>query len=127
LTGAAVPVPGWWDPKDKRRQRLRALIGRHVRGEDMIWGSFGPAALTYFLKRRNLAGCALPVETFYPFSWDDLSLFFDAPDAISGRLTDKSIGVHLWSHLFQNRRYEPPPVNSWLAVMCERYAISTIN
>jgi hypothetical protein len=128
LTEAAVPVPGWWALKYRLRQRIRGLIGCQHRGEDMNWGSFGPRALTYFIERRNLADCALSIETFYPIHWGDFLLFFASPDAVSARLTDKSIGVHLWSSSYiRERRYEPPPANSWLAVMCDRYAISTIS
>jgi Alpha 1,4-glycosyltransferase conserved region len=128
FTEAAVPVPGWWALKYRLRQRIRGLIGCQHRGEDMNWGSFGPRALTYFLERRNLADRALPIETFYPIHWDDFLLFFASPDAISARLTDKSIGVHLWSSSYiRERRYEPAPANSWLAVMCDRYAISAIS
>jgi Alpha 1,4-glycosyltransferase conserved region len=101
------------------------LIGRHHRGENLTWGSFGPKALTYFLERRNLADRALPIETFYPIHWHDYLLFFASPDAISARLTDKTIGVHLWlSSNIRERRYQPPPPNSWLAVMCESFAIT---
>ena len=122
LTDAAVPVPGWWTPKERLRQRLRGLIGRQQLGEDMTWGSFGPRALTYFLKRRNVADYALPIEAFYPVYWEDFLLSFASPDALSARITDKTIGVHLWSSSFiRERRYEPPPPNSWLAVMCNRY------
>ena len=125
LTDAAVPVPGWWSYKRRWRQRLKALIGYHRRGEEMDWGSFGPAALTYFLEHRNLAKFALPIETFYPIPWNDFLLFFASPDAISTRLTDKTIGVHLWSSSnIRERRNEPPPPDSWLAMMCERDAIS---
>jgi len=38
----------------------------------------------------------LPIKAFYPIHWDDLLLFFASPEAISARLTDKTIGVHLW-------------------------------
>jgi hypothetical protein len=126
LVDASVPVPGWWLPKQKLRQHLMGLIGRQHRGEDLTWGSFGPRAFTYFLERRNLADRALPIETFYPIHWDDYLLFFASPDAISARLTDKTVGVHLWSTSnIRERKYKSPPPNSWLAVMCERYAIST--
>jgi hypothetical protein len=125
LTDAAVPIPGWWLPKERLRQRLKGLIGLHERREDMDWGSFGPRALTYYLKRRNLADFALPIEAFYPIPWNDFLLFFASPDAISPRLTDRSIGVHLWSSsCIQERKDKPPPANSWFALMCERYAIS---
>jgi len=126
LTDASVPLPGWWSLKHRLYQRLMGLFGSHERGEDMNWGSFGPWALTYFIERWNLAGYAMPIETFYPIHWSDYSLFFASPDAISRRLNNKTIGVHLWSSSsIGERRYEPPPVNSWLAMMCERYAVST--
>jgi hypothetical protein len=125
LTDAAVPVPGWWLPKDRLRQRLKGLIGLHERREDMEWGAFGPSALHYYLRKRNLTHFALPIEAFYPIPWNDFLLFFASPDAISPRLTDRSIGVHLWSSsCVRERKNEPPPANSWFGLMCERYAIS---
>lgn len=124
LTDARVPVPGWWTPRKKRRQRLKGLIGLHERGQDMKWGSFGPRALTHFLQQQGLAYHALPIEAFYPVHWRDSSLFFATPDAVSAQLTSKTCGVHLWSSSsIRQRRNEPPPSNSWLAAMCKRYAV----
>ena len=94
LTGARAPVPGWWRLKGRLKQRITGLIGLHQRAEDMEWGTFGPAALTYFLLRRNFAGHATPIETFYPISWTEIPLLFAAPDSVSPRLTEKSDGVH---------------------------------
>jgi len=132
LTGARVPVPRWWGHERRQKQRIKGLIGRHERAEDMEWGTFGPAALTYFLLRRDLAGHALPLETFYPIHWTEVSLFFATPDAVSSRLTEKTDGVHLWSTAIQNelllpdgqnRRNALPPANSWLGAMCKRYGV----
>jgi hypothetical protein len=136
-TGSAPPTP----PKSCRRrrspviakpklyQRGAALIGRHKRAEDLAWGTFGPAALTHYLSRRHLASQALPIEAFYPINWTEISLFFATPDAVSSRLTEKTISVHLWSTSIlkspngQTWRNALPPANSWLGVMCERYGV----
>jgi hypothetical protein len=129
LTSARAPVPRWWPLKKKIYQRGAALIGQHKPAEDLAWGTFGPAALTYFLLRRGLGGQALPIEIFYPINWTEISLFFATPDAVSSRLSEKTIGVHLWSNSIlngpdgQKRRNTLPPVNSWLGAMCRRYGI----
>ena len=132
FTDAPVAVPPWWPLKGRLKQHAKGLIGRHRRAEYMDWGTFGPKALTHFLSRRDLAGQALPVETFYPISWTDVSLFFAMPDAVSPRLTAKTIGVHLWSASIvtgvdgqKARGTALPPANSWLGAICERYGIAT--
>jgi hypothetical protein len=88
----------------------------------------GPAALTYFLLRRNLTGYALPIETFYPIHWEQLPLLFATPDMVSPRLTEKTNGVHLWSssiNYFPDYKIwlSAPSANSWLGAMCERYGV----
>jgi hypothetical protein len=129
LTGTRVPMPEWWPLEKKLYQRGAALIGRHKLAEDLAWGTFGPAALTYYLSSRKLVGQALPIEAFYPFNWTEVSLFFATPDAVSSRLTEKTIGVHLWSNSIANgpngqtRRNTLPPANSWLGAMCKRYGV----
>ena len=125
LTDARTPVPEWWPLRRRVKQRIKGLIGRHRRAEDMEWGTFGPAALTYFLLRRNLAGYALPIETLYPIHWEELPLLFATPDMVSPRLTEKTNGVHLWSsninHFPDYKTWlSAPPANSWLGAMCER-------
>ena len=133
LAGARVPVPEWWRFEKKCRQRMKAVIGCHKRAEDLDWGSFGPAALTHFLFAQGLADRALPIEAFYPINWTEISVFFETPDAMSARLTEKTIGVHLWSSNLQNlwslanaknRRAAPPPANSWVGEMCRRYDLT---
>jgi hypothetical protein len=118
--------------KKKMYQHVAALIGQHKRAEDLAWGTFGPAALTYFLLKRGLVGQALPVETFYPINWTEISLFFATPDAVSSRLSEKTIGVHLRSTSIllkspdsQTWRNALPPANSWLGAMCERYSVGS--
>ena len=121
FTDARVAVPPWWPLKGRLKQQAKGLIGRHRRAEYMDWGTFGPKALTCFLSRRDLACQALPVETFYPINWTDVSLFFAMPDAVSPRLTAKTIGVHLWSASIVTGvdgqkawGTALPPPNSWL-------------
>jgi hypothetical protein len=125
LTDARTPVPEWWSLRRRVKQRIKGLIGRHRRAEDMEWGTFGPAALTYFLLRRNLAGYALPIEMFYPIHWEELPLLFATPDMVSPRLTEETNGVHLWSsninHFPDYKTWlSTPPANSWLGAMCGR-------
>jgi hypothetical protein len=130
LIESCVPVPRWWPVKKKVYQRVAALVGRHRRPEDLAWGTFGSAALTHTLLRWRVASFALPIEAFYPINWTEVALFFSTPDAVSSRLTKETFGVHLWSNSITNGpdaiawRHKPPPANSWLGAMCQRYNIA---
>ena len=61
-----VPVPFWWPRKQRWRQHLKGWVGRHVRPENMTWGTFGPKALTEALRRHGLLHLARAPEVFYP-------------------------------------------------------------
>jgi Alpha 1,4-glycosyltransferase conserved region len=81
------------------------------------------------MSRLDRSATRSGVEAFYPINWTEISLFFATPDAVSSRLTEKTISVHLWSTSIlkspdgQIWRNAPPPANSWLGAMCERYGV----
>lgn len=126
LIDARVPVPPFFSLKEKIRQRSLGLVGRQQRAEDMPWATFGPHAFTAFIRRRGLAGYALPLEVFYPIIWNDYELYFGPPAAVEARLSDAVISVHLWgsSHT-RDRCNEPPPPGSWLERMCKSYDVAS--
>jgi len=130
LTDAAVPVPHWWPLKDRLHQRVRGLVRRHQRAENMEWGTFGPRALTQILRRHGKAIEALPSDVFYPVLWTETALFYGSPEVVEARLTDRTLAVHLWSTSsliatpeMAERRNALPPIDSWLGRKCAAYGI----
>jgi alpha 1,4-glycosyltransferase len=125
LSLARVPVPFWWPWRERWRQRLAGLVGRHVAAEDMRWGTFGPRALTYALRRHGCEGLTRPPEVFYPVHYRQAPLPFGAPADVERLITANTIAVHLWSDSSQGpRRDSPPAQGSWLAAMCERFGVA---
>ena len=130
LTDAHVPVPQWWPLKDRLRQRLRGLVRRHEPPESMRWGTFGPRALTEALRRHHLTDQAQPSDVFYPVLWKEAALFWESPDVVEARLTDRTLAVHLWSTSsliatpeMAEKRNAPPPIGSWIGEKCAAYGI----
>jgi len=130
LTDAAVPVPHWWPLKDRLRQHVRGLVRRHQRAEAMEWGTFGPRALTHIVRQCGVAKEALPSDVFYPILWTETALFYGPPEAVEVRLTDRTLGVHLWSTSsliatpeMAERRKGLPPADSWLGARCAAHGI----
>jgi hypothetical protein len=129
-TDARVPVPPWWQLKDRIRQRVLGIIDRHQHAEDMTWGSFGPRALTDALHRHRLTDRALATAAFYPVHWQQTALFYQPNDVLAARLTGETIAVHLWSTggllatpQLRAVRSAPLPAGSWIAGQCAAYGI----
>jgi Alpha 1,4-glycosyltransferase conserved region len=128
-----VPVPPWWPLKERIRQRLRGLVDRHIRGEDMDWGTFGPRALIETLRRYGLAGQALPSDVFYPILYDETAQLYEPPHIMNARITDRTIAVHLWStgssmstpEVVEKRR-APIPAATWIGEKCAAYGIDQV-
>lgn len=87
----------WWTGRRWTKHTAAQWISRPIPPENCQWGVFGPKALTWFADRNGMRGQALAPETFYPVAWDDRADLIDNVD-LSARLTDKSIGVHLWAN-----------------------------
>jgi hypothetical protein len=119
-----VPLPFWWSRRRRWRQRLAGLVGRHVRPEDMTWGTFGPKALTEAALRHGMMHLARAPDLFYPVHYSEASVIFGPSFEVERRITASTIAVHLWGESNQSeKRKSPPPHDSWIAAMCRRLDI----
>lgn len=120
-----VPAPFWWPWRQRWHQRVAGVIGRHLRPEDMTWGTFGPKALTEALSRHHLLHLARPADVFYPIHWTEAHLIFEAAAKVDRAITPETIAVHLWGDSNQReRRRQPPQPGSWIASMCGRFGVA---
>jgi hypothetical protein len=131
LTNARVPVPQWWPLKQRLRQRIRGLVSRHETAENMKWGTFGPRAVTETLRHHHLLDQARPSDVFYPALWHEAALFWESPEIMEARLTNRTIAVHLWSTSsliltpeLARKRHAPLPMRSWIGQKCAAYRVS---
>lgn len=123
-----VPVLFWMPWHKRWHQRLAGLVGRHMRPEDMTWGTFGPRALTESLRRHKLLHLARSSDVFYPIHWSKSHLIFEAAAEVERAITSETIAVHLWGDSNQReRRKQPPQAGSWIGSMCERFAVTPEN
>jgi hypothetical protein len=120
LVASPVPLPRHWPLRKKIKQLIRR---RSI--EQLEKSVIGPLALTDFLRRSGEARLAQAPEVFYPLRWQDRLDIFDPRIQVEARFTSETRAVHLWNTLLdrQGQKNAPPPRDSFLARMCERYDI----
>lgn len=69
-------------------------MGLHI--SDWPWGSVGPRALTHYLKQTGEIAHALPIEAFYPISYQQAERFAQPDDLTFDSFTRQTYAVHLW-------------------------------
>lgn len=94
--------PRWIPPWATAWQRLRYRIGYLTRPgfgvSHMSWGTAGPKALTYHLRRYDLESLALPLEVFYPVGPHETELLLSMEaEAVRARIRPETLCIHLWS------------------------------
>ena len=100
----------------------RRLFGDPVPPAHMQFGATGPFALTHFIKRRGLAGKALPSTVFYPVPYAGIPSLLEPGSDIVDFLTPDTLCVHIWrSQLTRRGRADlaPPPPGSALAKLVD--------
>jgi hypothetical protein len=77
---------------------------------DYDWGTTGPRALTYYLKKHQQKRYALPIDTFYPVHHQQTGLFLDKGLSVGDLITSRTRYIHFyWSRLSRQMTGEPPP------------------
>jgi hypothetical protein len=85
----------WWPAWKRSWQRATALIGLERGPETIALGTFGPKAVTHFVKELGLTALAKSRDVFYPVNYAETDLYF-RPGGLESRLTENTHAVHLW-------------------------------
>jgi hypothetical protein len=88
----------------------------------MPWGTFGPHALTYYVKEIGLQNEVCPQDVFYPLDHGRISLLFDPELAIEDISTHRTECIHLYNELLRRRGTENIPPTSPLGRMLQASA-----
>jgi hypothetical protein len=105
----------------------RRMLGMSVPPEYMRYGSTGPAALTYHVRKRMLLDHVQPADVFYPLPYERIPVLIKRPGRIEDYITDRTIGVHLWRSQFTRRGRAGMPLplsGSALATLCAREGVA---
>lgn len=104
----ALFIPPWERNSRKRRMRMRAMIGRPVKLEDMPWGTLGPRAITFYAKQHGIADRAKPVDFFYPVYHKHAALLRDPGLSLADLITSRTQIVHIWNETQRDLPAAPP-------------------
>jgi len=88
-------IPPWLSWKRRVYGLARLAVGMPLGLDDLPWGSTGPVALTWFLRRHKLEIHAQPVDAFYPTEYREHDLV--NPDLrIEEIITPRTTLLHLF-------------------------------
>lgn len=122
LIGRNPPtIPLWAGTVTTLRVIAGVATGGHQTPADAPWGTYGPALFTAAARKFGLEDRAQPPEVFYPLPWPQADLLFEDAWHTESRLTDRTLGVHLWNHMIGDRKKEPFPPGSYLAALARRF------
>lgn len=119
IARSPVPVPPYWSPGRKLKQRLRGFMGRPRPLSTMSHTTIGPRALTSYVRKKKLR--ALPQEVLYPLPAKHAVLSFIPGVPVESYITTETRAMHLWNTEVRELKRYPPPPGSFLARMCDRY------
>lgn len=108
-------VPLWLPFRSRLAAHLR-LWGRGRSGlASMPWGSAGPKALTYLVRRHGMDRLALPQDLFYPIPWSDALWITDPGRNLDEMITPRTVAVHLWNERIKHVKDRSARPGSFLA------------
>lgn len=110
-------IPPWLKPEKRIIHKLGYLLGLGRSAHSMPWGTFGPHALTYYVKELGLQNEVCPQDVFYPLDHGRISLLFDPELTIEDISTHRTECIHLYNELLRRRGTENIPPTSPLGRM----------
>jgi hypothetical protein len=117
--------PPFFGPKRKLAFYWTLLTNGSVMPEHLPWGSFGPALITYLVKKHGVASYAQPKSVFYPVSYDDSELLLDSPERVETMIRPDTRVIHMW-HSKLKGNVMSPRCGSYLHTECLKHGINTL-
>lgn len=127
FTADPFAIPPWFGRKARRALAERAAAGDPVHAGAHPWGTWGPHALTHFLKATGEVRHALPASALYPVSFRDRRQLLRPRADLSDRITAETFSVHLYGRRMRRRLGRMPggvpKPRSWLGRALRRHGI----
>jgi hypothetical protein len=94
---------------------ILAMLGRPVPREKYPWGTLGPGAISWHVRKHGLQSTAKPIPVFYPVAPLETEKFFDPSIDWNSALPPETKTVHLWNELLRkHEKRDAPPKGSFL-------------
>jgi hypothetical protein len=90
------PIPPFYSDATRSDLEQRAMSGRPVDVRNLVWGVYGPKALTYFIRKNDLLHFSKPSDVFYPVHWSEAHALVSSKYDVSPSITPSTLAVHLW-------------------------------
>ena len=92
----------------------RSMSGDPMHVTEMPWGVWGPAALTWAMRRSREIRHALPPDALYPVLYEDRRRFFRRAALLRRHVSDRTASIHLYGRRVRSRLTKehgdvPPP------------------
>lgn len=125
----AIPQPNRCPPFYGPRNKLRFYWRRFREGplelEDYPWGTFSAGLVTHVVKKHRLGKEGQPADVFYPVRWKDARSLYEPAEVVERMISNRTRAVHMWHSRLEGLKNIPPPPNSFIAKMCDRYGVET--
>ena len=105
-------IPVWLPVRKQRKLRWKKRFGWPVDYTEMPWGTYGPSALTYFIRKAGLLEKVQPRDVFYPVDYRHIDSLFDPDLTISDITTSRTLCIHLYNERLRRRMGQPVPSSS---------------
>jgi hypothetical protein len=100
-------MPPYFPWKTRQKYGLRRRFRREFHLGDMMWGTAGPQAITYYAKLHGVAKEAQPIEVFYPVSMIDVEHLHSPSGNVGQFITERTLCIHLWNTGGGRRSLQP--------------------
>ena len=102
FTSDEFAIPPWLPDRQKRVFEEAREAGNPIHASDMPWGTWGPHAVTHFLRETGEIRYALPRSGLYPFSFKDRVKMIRTSTNSDDYLNQDTYSIH-----FYGRRMRP--------------------
>ena len=105
--------PPWQSWRRRLKWRLQSPLGRG-RLSDLPYGTTGPDAVTWYLRRHRLEERARAEDVFYPVSPYEIGKVLDPDLPIEKLITENTLALHLYNEALRKVPTDNPPAGSAL-------------
>ncbi|WP_237212700.1 hypothetical protein [Ruegeria lacuscaerulensis] len=120
-------IPPWLPTKFRRELIRDALDGNPKHAGEMLWGVWGPRALTWLLRQNGEAQFSFPSEVLYPVSFKERRVMSRASGDADRFVTDETMSIHFYGRrmrsFIRNRFGGVPHPESMVGRLVEKHGI----
>lgn len=96
-------IPPWSSTKRKITWAVRRAVGLPKPLTRMVWGTTGPAALTYYARQYGVDRLAKPPATFYPIHYSEVDRLLDENETLENLVKPETVVLHLYNEALRGR------------------------